>query len=345
MKRALLSAVETIQIEDVPTAHPAAGEVRVAIDACGICGSDLHMYHGDHPVLRPPLVMGHEFVGRVVEVGPGARELRVGDRVIGMAGRGCNECEACLEGNYNWCEQLKVIGGHIPGALAEELTLPAEQFLTIAESIPVDQASLIELGAVAMHTINRYGDNRYDEVGGKNVLVLGAGPVGLVLTRVLRALGAAKIVASDVSATRREMAQASGADLVIDPRVEGAEDQVRAMFPRGLDVAFDCAGREASLLSALRLTRRGAAIVLTAIFPPECTIPMAQVQRAERRLIGVQMYQRSDFEMTIKLMEEGRLDLSGIVTHEVPLARTAEAFRLLASPDAAAGKVLIRVQG
>jgi L-iditol 2-dehydrogenase len=339
MQRALLSAIKQIEIEETPSRAPAVGEARVAIAACGICGSDLHMYDGSHPVLRPPLVMGHEFVGHVVDVGQGVTNVKPGDRVIGMAGRGCNRCEACLEGHYNWCEELKVIGGHIPGALAEELVLPSDQFLPIPDWIPDDQATLIEVGAVGMHTIARYGD-----VAGKSCLVLGAGPVGLVLTACLRAVGAGPVVVSDISPARREMAQTVGADLVINPLEDGAEDSVKARFPRGLEVAFDCAGREASLLSALRLTRRGASILLTAIFPPTVTLPMAQVQRAERQLIGVQMYQQSDFEQVIQLLEEKKLDLSGIVTHELPLSQTAEAFHLLESPDAAAGKVLIRVR-
>jgi L-iditol 2-dehydrogenase len=338
MQRALLSAVEQIEIEEIDSRQPAPGEARVAVAACGICGSDLHMYRGDHPVLRPPLVMGHEFVGRVVDVGEGVTDLKAGDRVIGMGGRGCGTCEACQEGHYNWCEQLKVIGGHMPGALAEEIVLPSDQYVKIPDWIPDDQATLVEIGAVAMHTINRYGD-----VAGKSCLILGAGPVGLVVTRVAKALGAGPIVVSDISATRRELAHASGADLVIDPREEGAEERVKAQFPRGLDVAFDCAGREETLNLALRLTRRGASIVLTAIFQQFCQIPMALVQRAERQLIGVQMYHRPDFEKTIELMEQRKLDLSGIVTHELPLSQTAEAFKMLESPDAAAGKVVVRV--
>jgi L-iditol 2-dehydrogenase len=339
MQRALLSDIKKIEIENVESKAPAAGEAKVAIDACGICGSDLHMYDGSHPVLRPPLVMGHEIVGHVTEVGAGVSDLKPGDRVVLMAGRGCNECEACKEGHYNWCEQLKVIGGHLPGALAEELVLPTEQFITIPDWIPDDQAALIEVAAVGMHTIKRYGD-----VEGKSCLVLGAGPVGLVLVSCLKALGAGPVVVSDISAARRELAHAKGGDIVFDPREDGAEDTIKAQFPRGLDVAFDCAGREASLHTALRLTRRGASIILTAIFPANVTIPMAQVQRAERQLIGVQMYQREDFENTIRLLEEKKLDLSGIVTHELPLTQTADAFRLLGSPDAAAGKVLIRVR-
>jgi L-iditol 2-dehydrogenase len=340
MERALLSAIEYLEIETVEPTKPAPGEARVAITACGICGSDLHMYRGDHPVLRPPLVMGHEFVGNVVEVGEGVSAVKSGDRVIGIAGRGCGTCAACQEGNWNWCEQLKVIGGHVPGALAEEVVLPAEQFIIIPDWIPDDQATLIEVGAVGMHTISRAGT----DVAGQSCLVSGAGPVGLVLVKLLKALGAGAVVVSDVSAARRDMALSSGADLVIDPRVEGAEDEVKAAFPRGLDMAFDCAGREASLLLALRLTRRGAPIVLTAIFEAFCTIPMALVQRAERKLIGVQMYKREDFLATIKLLEERTLDLSGIVTHEYPLRDVAEAFHMLESPDVAAGKVLVRVR-
>jgi L-iditol 2-dehydrogenase len=338
MQRALLSAVERLEIEAVQARQPAAGEARVAVTACGICGSDLHMYRGDHPILRPPLVMGHEFVGRVLDVGEGVAGVRPGDRVIGMAGRGCGECEACREGHYNWCEQLKVVGGHIPGALAEEVVLPEDQFLVIPDWIPDDQAALIEVGAVGVHTIHRYGS-----VEGRSCLVLGAGPVGLVLVKLLKALDAGPVVVGDVSPTRRELARACGADRVLDPRAEGAEAQVKAAFPRGLDVAFDCAGREETLLLALRLTRRGGSIVLTAIFPEFCRIPMTQVQRAERQLIGVQMYQRTDFELVISLLEQRKLDLGGIVTHEFPLEETAEAFRLLESPDAAAGKVLVRV--
>jgi L-iditol 2-dehydrogenase len=338
MQRALLSAVERLEIEAVQARQPAAGEARVAVAACGICGSDLHMYRGDHPILRPPLVMGHEFVGRVLDVGEGVAGVRPGDRVIGMAGRGCGECEACREGHYNWCEQLKVVGGHIAGALAEEIVLPEDQFLVIPDWIPDDQAALIEVGAVGMHTIHRYGS-----VEGRSCLVLGAGPVGLVLVKLLKALDAGPVVVGDISPTRRELARACGADSVIDPRAEGAEAQVKAAFPRGLDVAFDCAGREETLLLALRLTRRGGSILLTAIFPEFCRIPMTQVQRAERQLIGVQMYQRADFELVISLLEQRKLDLGGIVTHEFPLEETAEAFRLLESPDAAAGKVLVRV--
>jgi threonine dehydrogenase-like Zn-dependent dehydrogenase len=148
VQRARLTAVEQIELESLPTTPPGPGEVRVRVDACGVCGSDLHMYRGDHPVLRPPLVMGHEFVGRVVECGPGVERLGPGQRVVAMAGRGCGVCEACREGHSNWCEHLQVIGGHLPGGLAEEVVLPEDQFVPIPDWIPDEQAALIEVAAV-----------------------------------------------------------------------------------------------------------------------------------------------------------------------------------------------------
>jgi 2-desacetyl-2-hydroxyethyl bacteriochlorophyllide A dehydrogenase len=333
VQRALLTQLERIVIEEVPTPRPGEGEVRVEVDACGVCGSDLHMYRGEHPILRPPLVMGHEFVGRVVERGPGATSLNLGQRVVGIAGRGCGACEACQAGRFNWCPSLQVIGGHVAGGLAEAVVLPEEQLFPIPDSIGDEEAALIEVAAVAVHSAARAGS-----VEGRSCLVLGSGPVGLVLLKVLRALGVSQLVATDVSHVRLELAEACGADLARPPQ---AETEIAAAAPNGFEVAFDCAGNEPSLAQALRLTRRGGTVVLTAIFPDQCTLSMTAIQRGERSLVGVQMYGRADFERVAELIQAGRLDLSGIVTHRLPLARVAQAFELLAGREPAAGKVLV----
>ncbi|HTD78200.1 MAG TPA: alcohol dehydrogenase catalytic domain-containing protein [Chloroflexota bacterium] len=333
MQRALLTDVEQIAVESVSTPRPAQGEVRVEVAACGVCGSDLHMYRGEHPILRPPLVMGHEFVGRVVERGPGARTLAEGQRVVGIAGRGCGVCAACQAGAFNWCASLQIIGGHLAGGLAEHVVLPEEQFFPIPDSISDEQAALIEVAAVAVHSVARAGP-----VAGRACLVLGAGPVGLVLLKVLRALDAGPTLATDVSPLRRDLALACGAGQAWHPR---DESHIVAAFPDGVDVAFDCAGREESVVQALRLTRRGGTVALTAIFPEYCTLPMTVIQRGERSLVGVQMYQRADFETVVDLIQAGRLDLGGIVTHRLPLAQVGEAFRLLSAAEPAVGKVLV----
>jgi L-iditol 2-dehydrogenase len=340
VKRATLDAVEHVVIEEVKAPPLGPGEVRVAVEACGICGSDLHMYKGRHPVLRPPLVMGHEFVGRVVERAPDVPAEADGRRVVAIAGRGCGTCAACRAGSFNRCGALKVIGGHLPGGLAEQVILPWDQFVPVPDSWPAETAALVEVAAVAVHTVERYGS-----VAGRDALVLGAGPIGLVLVRVLKALGARRVAAADVNAFRRRMAHAAGADVVYDLSHPEAESMFRSMWPDGIDVAFDCAGRPETVVRGLELTARGGAVVLTAIFEEDARIPMTVLQRGERQLIGVQMYHRYDFEQVIGLVEAGRLDLAGLVTHQFALEDTGAAFALLATPGAEAAKVLVRPRG
>lgn len=336
MKRATLDRVEHLVIEEVEPPPLGPGEVRVAVEACGVCGSDLHMYKGRHPVLRPPLVMGHEFVGRVVERAPDVPPEAEGRRVVAIAGRGCGTCPACRAGSFNRCAALQVIGGHVPGGLAELVTLPWDQFVPVPDAWPAETAALVEVAAVGVHTAERYGS-----VADRDVLVLGAGPIGLVLVRVLKALGARRVAAADVNPFRRRMAHEAGADVVYDLSHPEAEAMFRNLWPEGVDAAFDCAGRPETVVRGLELTARGGTVVLTAIFEEDARIPMTVLQRGERQLIGVQMYHRHDFERVIELVETGRLDLSGLVTHRFALEDAPAAFALLATPGAEAAKVLV----
>lgn len=337
MRSAVLYQVGQFRIEDGPSRAPGAGEVQVAVLGCGICGSDLHMYRGEHPVLKPPLVMGHEVVGRVTAVGATVVDVNIGDRVVALAARGCGHCDRCLSGDWNQCESLTVIGGTYPGGLSEQMLLPADQVIRIPEWIPLREAVLIEVAAVCMHAARRFG-----RVHGSSFLILGAGPVGLVLARVLVALGAADVVLSDVSPGRRKLAESLAVGEVVNLNETADLAQVRLAHPGGFDGAFDCAGRQATLNQALELTRRGGKVVLVAIFAGDYVVPMLSVQRGERSIVGVQLYQRSDFEGVIALVEARALDLAGLVTHEFALSEVAAAFDLLLDGRSDAGKVLIR---
>jgi L-iditol 2-dehydrogenase len=339
MRRVVLYDIEQLRVEDVASHRPAPDEVKVAVEACGICGSDLHMFRGRHPVLKPPLEMGHEFVGRVIEVGADVTTLSHGDRVVAMAARGCGDCPACLAGDTNQCNALVVIGGDFSGGLSEEVVLPADQFVAVPTWLDTEGAALIEVAAVAVHTIRRHGP-----IDGRSCLVLGAGPVGLLLVRLLKAFGAGPVIVSDVSARRRELAAVSGADQIVNLNTESDVERLATAYPYGVDSAFDCAGRQQTLQQALQLTRRGGSVLLTAIFERDCIVPMLLVQRAERKLIGVHLYRREDFETVIRLLEDGQLDLSGIVTHQFRLEDTEDAFRLLLSSETPVGKALIRME-
>jgi 2-desacetyl-2-hydroxyethyl bacteriochlorophyllide A dehydrogenase len=340
MRSAVLYEVAQFRIEEVPSRAPGVGEVQIAVEGCGICGSDLHMYRGEHPALKPPLVMGHELVGLVTAVGATVVDFNVGDRVVAMAAQGCGQCDRCLSGNWNQCESLCVIGGQYPGGLSDQVLLPADQVLRIPDGIPLREAVLIEVAAVCMHATRRFG-----QVRGSSFLILGAGPVGLVLARVLFALGAAHVVLSDVSPGRRRLAGSLSVGEVLNLNETADLTKLRLAHAAGFDGAFDCAGRQATLNQALELTRRGGKVVLVAIFAGDYTVPMLSVQRGERSIVGVQLYQKSDFEEVIALIEAQALSLAGIVTHEFSLSEVATAFDLLLDGTSAAGKVLITGSG
>jgi len=269
--------------------------------------------------------MGHEFVGRVTEVGTGVTDLKPGDRVIGMAGRGCGECEACQEGHYNWCEQLKVIGGHIPGALAEELTLPAEQFLVIPEWIPDDQAALIEVGAVGMHTIKRHPGS----VEGKSCLVLGAGPVGLLgaMAFLLRGCATTIVARSPATTPNARLAQAIGARYV-----SSREVPIQELGP--FDVIYEAAGAPLAAFEALVSLAPNGVCILTGV-PPAGEMVQFDGGRVMRNLVlqnqvilGTVNASRDSFAGAISMLGDMNRkwpeSLRGLITDRHPLEAYAD---------------------
>ena len=341
MKRALLHDIGKLRLEDADTPVPEARQVLVEVWACGICGSDLHIFHGDHPVIRPPAVMGHEFCGRVAAVGEQVRRFFPGDVAAGIPGVGCGDCAYCREGFFNRCRDLKVIGGHYPGAFAEYVLVPEDNLVKVPDSFTPIEGAMMESVAVAVHAVHRMG-----EVAGKTFLVLGAGPIGNLTVQVLKAFGARTVIASDPLEYRRFLAKRMGADEVVDPVREDLETRIRQMLPDedGLDGAFDCAGLEQTLTQALTVTKNGAKIVLTAIFGINPTIPMRLLQRGERQLIGVQMYVKSDFDVAVQLMEAKKVRVLDLVTRSFPLERIDEAFQAASGRSGGEGKIIVFIK-
>lgn len=338
MKQAILYDLQKLRLEETEIPVPQDHQVLVEVWACGICGSDLHIYHGDHPVIRPPAVMGHEFSGRVAAVGDRVRKFTVGDTVAGIPGVGCGNCGYCREGHFNRCRDLKVIGGHFPGAFAQFALVPEDNLIKVPESFSPIEGAMIESVAVAVHSVHRMGD-----IEGKTFAVLGAGPIGNLTVQVLKAFGARTVIASDPQEYRRMQAIQSGADAAVDPLREDLEARIRQALPGedGVDGAFDCAGLEQTLSQALTVTKNGGKIVITAIFGKNPSIPMRLLQRGERELIGVQMYVKSDFDVAVKLMEAKKVRVLDMVTRRFPLERIVEAFQAATSRSGDEGKIVV----
>jgi threonine dehydrogenase-like Zn-dependent dehydrogenase len=311
---AMVGSPGSIALESRELAAPGDGEAIVRVAECGLCGSDLKLYSGRHPKLQPPLVLGHEFHG-TVEAG-----ARAGERVAVFPPVGCGRCHNCRRGEPHTCAEMTFVGGERQGGLSDLVTVPEANLLPMHPDVPADRRVFVEPLAVGVHAARR-GDVRPDE----EVLILGAGPIGLFTALALRHLGAERIVLADLAADRLALAERLGAGRTVDAgdAADFVRDEVR---PEGVDVAFDCVGGQATATDALGLTRNGGRAVLVGIAPRELTLDGVVLQRGERAVVGVQMYTRDDFTAAMEMLAAGALPPGETLTRHFPLDDVSTAF-------------------
>jgi len=337
MKQAELYAPESMRLIETDIPCPGAGEILIEVRRVGICGSDLHAYHGKHPFIQLPVVPGHEFSGLVAEVGENVRDFAPGQRVTVEPSLVCGECYNCRHNRYNICENLKVIGCQTTGALGEYLVVPADKVLAIPESVSFDQAALVEPAAVAVHAVRKG-----NMTPGANAYVMGGGTIGLMTLQVAKALGAGKVAISDLLPDRLSLARELGADETINPRIEDPQSKIQSIFPDGVDIIFECVGVPATVHEAIRVARKGARLILAGVFEEDIPVPLGQVQDRELELIGTLMYQYDDFPTAIELIHSGQVKADPLISHHFPLEEAARAFSVADSRSGAL-KVLIDV--
>jgi len=309
--------VERAELPDVP----AAGQTRVRPRAIGICGSDLHVLAGHHPFVRYPVHPGHELVGEVEAVGDHVDEAWIGRRVVLEPGLSCGECRSCLRGDRHLCETLRVMGFQVPGGMADAFDAPLDRLHRLPDSIPSEQGALVEPLAVATHAVRLAGD-----LAGRDVLVVGAGPIGVACALVARADGASVTVA-DVDPQRRSVA-VERFGMAVTAAGEGS----------GFDLAFECVGVEPALRSAIAAIRKGGMVMVVGVHGSDARIQAGSIQDRELTLRGTLMYQSQDVVRAIELLEHGAVDGGAWVDARVPLERTAEGYAL-----AAAGGAVLKV--
>jgi threonine dehydrogenase-like Zn-dependent dehydrogenase len=337
-----------------PRAEP--GQAVIAVAACGICGSDLHSYR-DGWAASPGQVLGHEFVGTVVEA-PGVEGLAVGERVVVRPMIPCGECDACRRGDPQLCARgLELgIGYAFDGAFAERVLVPrAVVGLTVfplPDSVDDRAAALVEPLAVACHAVRRGPDPSR-----RQALVLGAGTIGLGVAAFLR-LGGASVTVVDPSPLRRKAAasltgrhptDSATASALADPPLDPATPlgEIRTIDPAAaqpepdsFDVVFECAGADATTAAAIRAVRPGGTVVVSALFGRRVEISPDRFSVKEAALVGAFGY-RDEFPEVIDALATGAIDATALISHELPLERIDEAFQIQA--DAAASlKVLVR---
>jgi L-iditol 2-dehydrogenase len=336
MIQAVMNKPGEITFREVPVPPVAANQIKVKMKRIGVCGSDIHVFHGRHPYTSYPVVQGHEVSAIVVDAGADVTAFSAGDRVTIQPQVVCGRCHPCTHGMYNACEELKVMGFQTTGMASEYVVTEASKALKLPDSTTYAQGAMIEPLAVAVHAVRRYGD-----VTGKKVLVLGGGPIGNLVAQTARAMGAADVLLSELSAYRLETASRCGIKTV-NPNQDDLPGRVVATFgPAKADVTFECVGINATMTQAIDYARKGSDIVVVGVFASLGAINMGFVQDHELRLIGTAMYRVEDYIEAIELVRARLIELDALITHTVRFRDYLQAYRIIEEQRDKAMKVMV----
>ncbi len=337
MYQQVMTAPHTIEIKEVPVPEVKPGQVLVAMKRVGVCGSDIHVFHGQHPYVTYPLTQGHEVSGEIVALGEGVTSLAIGQKVTIEPQVTCGQCHPCRHGKYNLCENLKVMGFQTTGAASEYFAVDAAKITLLPDSMTFEEGAMIEPLAVAVHAVKRVGD-----ITGKKVAVLGAGPIGILLVQTLKAFGAAEVLVTDVSDLRLKLAKACGADYAFNTReVEFGQVVVECFGPDKADLIYDCAGNNITMGQAIQNARKGSIIVLVAVFAGMATVDLAKLNDSELDLYTTMMYRHDDYIDAIRIVSEGKVNLKPLVSKHFPLVQYQDAYEFIDSNRETTMKVLI----
>ena len=339
MIQQLMTEPKKISFREIPVPKPGPDQVLVKIKKIGVCGSDIHVYHGTHPYTSYPVTQGHEVSGQIVELGEYVKELRVGQRVTIEPQVFCGRCYPCLHGKYNLCEKLKVMGFQTTGTASEYFAVDASKVTPLPDNLTYGEGAMIEPLAVTIHAAKRFPD-----LEGAKAVVLGCGPIGILLIQSLKALGAAQVFATDISDSRLALAKRLGADFAVNTTKEDyAAALLDAFGPDKADVIYECAGTDITMEQAIQNARKGSVIVLVAVFAGQAHCDLAKLNDSELDLNTTMMYRHEDYLDAIRLVEEGKIQLKPLMSKHFPFQEYLAAYQYIDSNRETTMKVIVDV--
>lgn len=340
MKSLLLFEYNCLEVADLPLPEIGVDEVLVRVEACGICGSDVHGYDGSSGRRIPPIVMGHEAAGTVAATGTNVHGYAKGDRVTFDSTVYCGACEYCQRGEVNLCSNRQVIGVSCRdfrrhGAFAEYVAVPQRILYRLPADISFAEAAMLEAVSVALHAV------RVSEVkAGDTALVIGAGMIGLLTLQAARAAGCKRIFISDVDFSRLEMARQMGADEILSSGAELAAQVQELTAGEGVDVVFEAVGRNETVTAAIDAARRGGTVTLIGNIAPEVTLPLQKVVTRQIRLQG-SCASAGEYPQAIELIANGKIKVDPLITAVAPLEEGPQWFARLHAREPNLMKVIL----
>jgi threonine 3-dehydrogenase len=330
-----------LELTEVPVPQPGINDVLIKVKKTAICGTDVHIYNWDawaQQTIRPPMVIGHEFVGEIVETGGNVQGFKLGDLVDGEGHIVCGQCRNCLAGRRHLCKDTKGVGVNRDGAFAEFLCIPASNAVHVDPAIPSDVLACFDPLGNATHTTLQW------DLVGEDVLITGAGPIGCMATAIAKKSGARKIVVTDVNPVRLALAQRMGATRVVDVSRENLHEVQREIgMKEGFDVGLEMSGSPKALNDMIDNMYHGGRIALLGIMPEKAAIDWNKVvfnMLTIRGIYGREMYE-TWYKMTALI--QGGLDITPVITHRFPYFDFQEGFRLMRSGQS--GKIILNWDG
>jgi len=329
MQALLLTEYKHLEVTSMPRPEPAAGEVLIAVGACGICGSDVHGYDGASGRRIPPIIMGHEAAGMIVETGTGVIDFKPGDRVTFDSTIYCGRCDFCKRGEVNLCDDRQVVGVSCgeyrrAGAFAELVVVPERILYRLPDALGFAEAAMLEAVSVALHGV------RVAEVKAcESALVIGAGMIGLLLLQAARVAGCNPVYVADVDASRLAIARELGATETFAVSGSDLIEQVRARTgQRGVDHVFEAVGRDETVNAGIECVRKGGTVTLVGNIVREVALPLQKVVTRQIRLQG-SCASAGEYPQAMELVCSGQIRVDRLITAVAPLSEGANWFERL----------------
>ena len=339
MRQAILVEPKHIEFKEVAEPKAAdltAHQVLVNIKRIGICGSEIHSYHGLHPATFYPVVQGHEYSGVVMAVGSEVTVCKPGDHITARPQLVCGKCNPCKRGQYNVCEHLRVQAFQADGAAQDFFVVDDDRVAKLPEGMSLDYGAMIEPSAVGAHASNR------TDVEGKNVVVSGAGTIGNLIAQFCIARGAKNVLITDVSDLRLAKARECGIKHTLNITKKTLKEAAQELFgEEGYQVGFEVAGVEVSIRSLMETIEKGSDIVVVAVFAKDPALSMFYLGEHELRVIGSMMYRHEDYLTAIDYVSKGIVNLKPLVSNRFAFEEYDDAYKFIDTHRETSMKVLI----
>jgi len=339
MRQVVMNSPGKIEFRDIPVPVPKGYEVLLRIQRIGICGSDIHVWHGKHPFTSYPIVQGHEFSAQIEAVGEQVTKVKPGMVATARPQLVCGICRPCLRGDYHVCQNLRVQGFQAPGCAQDFFIVSEDRIVIFPETMSFEQGALIEPAAVGAHSTSRINN-----LDGKNVVVTGAGTIGNLVAQFVQARGAAKVLITDISDYRLDIARKCGIQNTANVTQVSFVDTINRVFgDEGFQVGFEAAGVQETITDLIQNIEKGGEIVVLGVFEDHPRINMGFVGEHELKLIGSLMYKHQDYQEAVDFIANGKIETEPLVTKHFSLEEYHKAYEYIEEQVDKSMKVMLDI--